>query len=162
MSEQIDALVFPNDFRYDVTKAMLVRLELHNGDLSRASLSSEAKLLGVGEWFFFDGIRRAYVKVEYNGFAEQVAELTRFSPYNYLNIADWSFEQCQCAVYKLRHNLDDNKLEAIIDRYSSIAWQIGCAMDQIRGNTNNLRATGSSNKQSYEYKLRKAVGYSYP
>jgi len=71
--------------------------------------------------------------------------------------------------------LDDEVLDslseqdrlAVDDKLGSLAWSIGRALDKTHGidpfKCRGARpAHGTPNKRSYTYKVRKAVGYSYP
>ena len=61
-------------------------------------------------------------------------------------------------------SLTNQEVDKIIDHLMSQAWDIALLIDRING-VNTISKTqfgGTANKRSTTYKVRKALGYSYP
>jgi len=62
-------------------------------------------------------------------------------------------------------NPDPMELGEVNDKLCSLAWQIAGLLDRTHGidpDKGRPIAYGTRNRKSYTYKVRKAVGYSYP
>jgi len=83
------------------------------------------------------------------------------------DIADMPLDALLDLAFNHADELDDQQKTAVDDRLSGFVWRIAIALDKLHDiDPDKCRGTpprlGTPNKRSYQYKLRKAVGYSYP